>query len=94
MIKFKETINQITGWYSEFGNMPVAFSKTLTTLVDNENIVVNTMQWQNKQLSLEFSAAQIDITQLVEMTQDLDGVKNAQIKPHNENNTWVLEVQW
>lgn len=89
-----ETISQITDWYSEFGNIPVALSKTLTTFVDNENIVINTMQWQNKQLNLEFAASQINITQLVEMAQDLEGVRNAQIKPNNQDNTWVLEVQW
>jgi len=74
--------------------MPIALSKTLTSLSNNPDISINAIQWQNRQINLEFVALKIDITRLVEMSQSIEGVKSAQIKPHNADNTWVLEVKW
>ncbi|GLR70877.1 hypothetical protein GCM10007852_17850 [Agaribacter marinus] len=94
LIEATSIINSLQGWKLEYYTLPDALGKVLFELNALSSVAVNRLQWQNKQLAIEFVANNIDIASLVENTQEISGVQNANIVPHNSTDTWVLEVQW
>ncbi|MFC3121949.1 hypothetical protein [Agaribacter flavus] len=89
-----QTLETVGDWQNEFFELPVALGMAINELNSSSNIKINRWQWQNKMLIIEFSSEDTDITRLVERTQQIENVDGANIKPHNDEDTWLLEIQW
>lgn len=90
----QNAVKGLDAWRSEYANFPNTISASLAELSALAEVRINQWQWQNNTLVLEFVSTQINITELVENTQQLERVKSANIRPHNDSNTWVLELEW
>lgn len=87
-------IDALYSWQYEYQAPPIVVGLALKELNAISSIIVNRIQWQNNQLQIEFVSDDINITQLVAQSEKINGVKTANIRPHNDTNTWVLEIQW
>ncbi len=94
LFEYSRRIQSLNDWSSHFGDFPSSISGVLTALSELGETTVNNIEWQNKRLSVEFVSTSIDVTMLVDTTQNLPNVTTANIKPHNAKDTWIIEVQW
>lgn len=87
------TLNTLSEWKNEFHFLPEAYGMVAESLLENGDFQPNNLRWQNKNLELEFVSEGIDLPKLVESLESSDSFSKVSVRPHNDNNTWILEVQ-
>ena len=80
-------------WQNEHGYFPAAFGLIAESLLANGTFTPNNIRWQNKKLELEFKSTNMNLTALVASLEDNSAFVNVSLRPHNDDNTWMLEAQ-
>jgi hypothetical protein len=87
------TLNTLSEWKNEFHFLPEAYGMVAESLLKNGNFQPNNLRWQNKNFELEFVSEVIDLPNLVASLESSDAFSKVSVRPHNDNNTWILEVR-
>lgn len=89
----QNTINKIDLWQTEFGFLPESTAIVMEKLNAQDEWKTNLIIWQNKTIELEFVSKSIDITRLIAELEQHKDLEEVNIRPHNAENTWVLEAK-
>jgi hypothetical protein len=89
----EQLISNLKEWQHEHGFLPETFAALARKLTLQGNWQVNTLIWQNKTIELEFVSIDMNITTLVGDLEQIDILQQVNIRPHNAENTWILEAQ-
>lgn len=90
----RRNVKQIENWHNRYINVPIAVAKVLYFFESEEAFAVNTLEWQEQSIKIEFKSSSVDITSLIERAQGAKDIETAAIRPHNDENTWILELSW
>ncbi|WP_416305721.1 hypothetical protein [Neptunicella sp. SCSIO 80796] len=80
-------------WQQEQGFFPESFGIIAAVLNEQGIWQTNQVTWQNKSLELEFVSSDVDITALIGNLEKINTLTQVNIRPHNAENTWILEAQ-
>ncbi|MGS2719901.1 hypothetical protein [Paraglaciecola aestuariivivens] len=89
----QQIVSQLQNWHTAAGFFPESFTAVAEKLSQQGEWQVNTVIWQNKIIELEFVSKQVDITSLVGELEKLTLLEQVNIRPHNAENTWILEAK-
>ncbi|MBC3764942.1 hypothetical protein [Neptunicella marina] len=89
----QQSIKKIQSWQTENGYFPESFAVVARELSKLGSWKLNQITWQNKRLEVEFSTKKMDISSLIEQVEKQALVAQVNIRPHNAQDTWVLEIQ-
>lgn len=89
----EQLVSTLEDWQYEYGFFPETFAAVAEKLTFQGNWQVNTLTWQNKTLELEFVSNDMNITTLVGDLELIDILQQVNIRPHNADNTWILEAR-
>ncbi len=87
------SLSTLHTWQQEQGFFPESFGIIVNVLNEQGVWKVNQVTWQNKNVELEFVSADVDITSLIGKLEKLNALAQVNIRPHNAQNTWVLEAK-
>ena len=88
------TFNAIVNWQTEHGFIPESLATVMESLADFGTWKPRLVTWQNKTLGIEFTASDVDIASLVQILESKDNINQVTIRPHNAQDTWVLEAEF
>jgi hypothetical protein len=82
----------LQSWHSEFAFLPETFAAVASKISLQGQWQANAIAWQNRTLTLEVSSAKLDIASLVTELEQSPSLSNINIRPHANDNTWILEA--
>jgi hypothetical protein len=80
-------------WHQDFEFMPETFALIAEKLNQQGKWRANSLIWQNKTMEIELLSKDIDITSLVIELEKIGALQNVSIRPHDANDTWILEAK-
>jgi hypothetical protein len=88
----QRSLANLQKWQNEFGYLP----ETFAAIVDKINLQgkwkANSIAWQNRTLVLELISTELDIASLVSALEQEHSLARVNIRPHVNENTWILEA--
>ncbi|MBO1254144.1 hypothetical protein J3L16_00435 [Alteromonas sp. 5E99-2] len=87
-----QALTALPAWRKEYGSFPEAYGIVASSLLKNGSFSPNNIRWQNAVFELEFQSDDMNLPDLVSSLESSDEVENVNVRPHNNENTWVLEV--
>jgi hypothetical protein len=88
----QQNLLTLQNWHNEFGFLPESFAAIVEKISLQGNWKANSISWQNRLLSVELSAQNLDIAKLVAELESLPSLAQINIRPHLAENTWVIEA--
>ena len=88
----QQNLLTLQNWHNEFGFLPETFAATAEKINLQGPWKANSISWQNRLLSLELTAQNIDIAKLVAELESVPRLAQINIRPHLAENTWVIEA--
>lgn len=79
-------------WRNEFSSFPEVYGLIANSLLTNGVFTPNNIRWQNKSFELEFQSDNINLPNLISSLESNSVVQSVNIRPHNDENTWIIEV--
>jgi hypothetical protein len=79
-------------WHSKFGFLPETLAALASKINQQGEWEANVITWQNRTMTLEISASNLDIASLVNELEQSRSLTQINIRPHAKENTWVLEA--
>lgn len=88
----QQNLLTLQNWHSEFSFLPESFAAVVEKISLQGTWNANSISWQNRLLSIELSAPNLDIAKLVAELESVPRLAQINIRPHLAENTWVLEA--
>lgn len=88
----QQNLLTLQNWHNEFGFLPESFAAVVEKISLQGNWKANSISWQNRLLSIELSAKNLDIAKLVAELESVPRLAQINIRPHLAENTWVIEA--
>jgi Tfp pilus assembly protein PilN len=88
----QQTLMLLRNWHNEHGFLPESIGAVATKLNLRGEWKANSISWQNHTLEIELLAANLDIAALVGELENIDMLKQVNIRPHAADDTWILEA--
>jgi hypothetical protein len=85
-------LSVLQNWHAEFGFLPETFAAVASKINLQGEWQANTIAWQNRTLTVEVSSKKLNIATLVTELEQAATLSNINIRPHLNDNTWILEV--
>jgi hypothetical protein len=85
-------LSVLQNWHAKFGFLPETFAGVASKINLQGEWQANNIAWQNRTLTLEVSSKKLDIATLVTKLEQAASLSNINIRPHLNDNTWLLEV--
>jgi hypothetical protein len=82
----------LQNWHAEFGFLPETFAAVADKINIQGEWQANAIAWQNRTLIIEISSTKLDIATLVAELEQVESLNKINIRPHVNDNTWILEV--
>jgi hypothetical protein len=83
----------LNNWHQEFDFLPETFALIAEKLNQQGKWRANSLIWQNKTMEIELLSKDLDITSLVSELETISALQRVSIRPHDANDTWILEAQ-
>jgi hypothetical protein len=88
----QQNLLTLQNWHREFGFLPESFAAIVEKISLQGDWKANSVSWQNRLLTLELTAQNIDIAKLVAELESVPRLAQINIRPHLAENTWVIEA--
>lgn len=88
----QQNLLTLQNWHNEFAFLPEAYAAVAEKINLQGTWKTNTINWQNRILSVELSAQNLDIAKLVAELESVTSLGQINIRPHLTDNTWVIEA--
>ncbi|MDC8833003.1 hypothetical protein [Alteromonas gilva] len=88
----QQFIGRAQSWQSEAGYLPQALAEVLSELGESSKWQINLLEWQLKELKVELQMANLNIAELVTKLEQSPLFERVAIRPHANEDTWILEV--
>jgi len=88
----QQNLLTLQNWHKEFGFLPESFTAIAEKISLQGPWKANSISWQNRLVSLELTAQNIDIAKLVAELESVPRLAQINIRPHLAENTWVIEA--
>lgn len=88
----QQNLLTLQNWHNEFGFLPESFAAVVEKISLQGTWKANSISWQNRLLSVELSAQNLDIAKLVAELESVPRLAQINIRPHLAENTWVIEA--
>ena len=82
----------LQNWHNEFGFLPETFAAVAQKMNLQGEWQANAIAWQNGTLAIEIYSTALEIAILVAALEQSESLQKINIRPHANNNTWILEV--
>lgn len=89
----QQILSNLQLWHQQQGFFPETFAAIAEKLSSQGIWRVSTVTWQNKIVEIEFVFKNVDITSLIGDLEKVSLLQKVNIRPHNAENTWILEAQ-
>ena len=87
-------INKKNNWEGEHGLPEIAIATVLKSLPAMEKVVVESIVWETKRITLEIIGEEVELASLVSVLENNVNTESAQVRPHQKANTWVIEAEF
>jgi len=88
-----QLLSGLNNWHQEFEFLPETFALIAEKLNQQGKWRANSLIWQNKTMEIELLSKDLDITSLVSELETISALQRVSIRPHDANDTWILEAQ-
>lgn len=88
----QQGLSLLQNWQQEFAFLPETFAQVAKKLSLEGTWKANSVSWQNRTISIELMAEDLDIAKLVNNLESLEDLSKINIRPHASENTWILEA--
>ena len=88
------TLALLGDWRTEEGHLPESMGRVAERINPLGAWAAKEISWQDRQLLLELDVGNIDIAQLVQELESVDGLSSISIRPHGGAGTWLLEAKF
>ena len=83
----------LNSWHQNYDFLPETFALVAEKLNQQGKWRANSLIWQNKTMEIELLSKDIDITSLVSELEKIGSLQQVSIRPHDANDTWILEAE-
>ncbi|GGO63618.1 hypothetical protein [Bowmanella pacifica] len=86
-------MSQLSSWTNEYSSFPETFAALAKSMNMQGSWKMNQVNWQNKTLTMEFIAEQVDIAQLVADLEANPAFIEVNIRPFVAGEGWIVEAK-